>query len=289
MGVDEEAVARKFAALAPVWTSGSGACGWGWRRARPAMGASARWRAAGVLRPTVAKAVGEIDEPDEALPPGRVRRPGGGRKPAVEADPELAEAVEALVDLVSRGDPESPLRWTSKSTLELAEAVEALVDLVSRGDPESPLRWTSKSTLELAEALGDTEHEASHTLVGRLLRRLGYSLQAMAKTAESTQHPDRDAQFRYLTEQVNAYLAAAQAVVSVDTKKKELVGDYKNAGREWQPTGEPEPANVPDFPDPDVGKALPYGVYDVGADVGWVSVRTDHDTSAFAVQTLRPW
>jgi transposase len=191
-----------------------------------------------VVRPTVAKAVGEIDEPDEALPPGRVRRPGGGRKPAVQADPELAEAVEALVDLASRGDP------------------------------ESPLRWTSKSTLELAEALGDTEHEASHTLVGRLLRRLGYSLQAMAKTAESTQHPDRDAQFHYLTEQVNVYLAAAQAVVWVDTKKKELVGDYKNAGREWQPTGEPEPANVPDFPDSDVEKAIPYGVYDVGADVG---------------------
>jgi hypothetical protein len=111
----------------------------------------------------------------------------------------------------------------------------------------------------------------------------------MAKTAESTQHPDRDAQFRYLTEQVNAYLTVARAVVSVDTKKKELVGDYKNAGREWQPTGEPEPANVPDFPDSDVGKAIPYGVYDVGADVGWVSVGTDHDTSAFAVQTPRPW
>jgi hypothetical protein len=158
----------------------------------------------------------------------------------------------------------------------LVEALETLVDPVTRGDPESPLRWTSKSTRELADALAGQGYRVSHTTVGQLLRAAGYSLQAAAKTREETQHPDRDAQFRYLTGQVNAYIAAGDPVVSVDTKKKELVGNYKNAGREWQPKGEPVEVDVHDFPDPAVGKAIPYGVYDVGANTGWVSVGRDH-------------
>lgn len=207
-------------------------------------------------RPTVAKAVRELDEPAVAV--GRVRRPGGGRKPAVEVDPGLIAALQALVDPATRGDP------------------------------ESPLLWSSKSTRELADALAVDDHHASHTLVGRLLKQLGYSLQAMAKTTEGNQHPDRDAQFRYLASQVNTHRDTGQPVVSVDTKKKELVGMYKNAGQEWQPKGSPVDANVHDFIGPE-GKAIPYGVYDVEADAGWVSVGKDHDTSAFAVQTLRRW
>jgi hypothetical protein len=171
----------------------------------------------------------------------------------------------------------------------LVEALEALVDPATRGDPESPLRWTSKSTRELADALAGQGHRVSHTTVGQLLRAQGYSLQAAAKTREGAQHPDRDAQFRYLTGQVNAYLAAGDPVVSVDTKKKELVGRYKNPGREWQPKGEPVQVDVHDFPDPAIGKAIPYGVYDIAANTGWVSVGRDHDTAAFAVATLRSW
>ena len=216
-------------------------------------------RAAGVSEPTVSKALRELDEPGEVLPVGRARRPGGGRKPLTETDPTLIDALEALVDPATRGDP------------------------------ESPLRWSSKSTRELADALGEQGHRISHVSVGRLLRARGYSLQAAAKTREGKQHPDRDAQFRYLTGQVNDYLAAGDPVISVDTKKKELVGNYKNGGREWQPKGEPVEVDVHDFPDPAVGKAIPYGVYDVGANAGWVSVGKDHDTASFAVATLRSW
>jgi transposase len=222
-------------------------------------GISAVARAVGVSRPTVAKAVRELDTPGSAAPAGRVRRAGGGRKPVTETDPGLVAALEALVDPATRGDPESPLRWTSKSTRQLADALAA----------------------------GD--HRVSHTTVGALLRARGYSLQAAAKTREGRQHPDRDAQFRYLTGQVNAYLAAGDPVVSVDTKKKELVGNYKNAGREWQPQGQPVEVDVHDFPDPTVGKAIPYGVYDVAANTGWVTVGRDHDTAAFAVATLGSW
>jgi len=192
------------------------------------------------------------------LPVGRVRGAGAGRKPLTDTDPGLSAALEALVDPATRGDP------------------------------QSPLRWTSKSTRDLAAELGAQGHGASSWSVAKLLRRLGYSLQAATKTREGNQHPDRDAQFRYLAAQVQAFFSAGDPVVSVDTKKKELVGPYKNGGREWQPKGEPVEVNVHDFIG-EQGKAIPYGVYDVAADAGWVSVGTDHDTSAFAVQTLRRW
>jgi hypothetical protein len=167
--------------------------------------------------------------------------------------------------------------------------LDRLVEPVTRGDPESPLRWTCKSTPELAEALTAAGHPVSDDTVGRLLKQQGYRLQRTAKTLEGGQHPDRDAQFRYLNEQARTQLAAGQPVVSVDAKKKELVGSFANGGREWQPTGEPEQVNLHDFPDPTLGKAIPYGVYDGGANRGWVGVGTDHDTAAFAVQTLRRW
>jgi hypothetical protein len=239
------------------------------RQRRVVMGAEARAlgrggigavaRAAGVSEPTVSKAVRELAGAVEPVPGGRVRRPGGGRKLLTETDPGVVEALEALVDPATRGDP------------------------------ESPLRWTSKSTRELAGALAGEGHRISHVTVGALLRARGYSLQAAAKTREGKQHADRDEQFRYLTGQVNEHLAAGHPVVSVDTKKKELVGNYKNAGREWQPKGAPVEVDVHDFPDPAVGKAIPYGVYDVAANTGWVSVGKDHDTAAFAVATLRSW
>jgi len=260
METAEEVVASKFEAIAPylderqqrLWV-GVEARAWG------RGGISAIARATGMSRARVSRAVKELDGPAEALPAGRVRRPGAGRKPITETDPGLVEALETLVDPATRGDPESPLRWSSKSTRELADA------LVAQG------------------------HQVSHVSVGRLLRDNGYSLQAAAKTREGRQHPDRDEQFRYLTGQVNEYLVAGDPVISVDTKKKELVGNYKNGGREWQPKGEPVEVDVHDFPDPAVGKAIPYGVYDVGAHTGWVSVGKDHDTAAFAVATLRSW
>lgn len=253
----EDVVASKFAVIWPYLDERQKRLWLGVEaRALGRGGVSTVARATGVSRTTVTKAVKELDDPDEALPVGRVRRAGAGRKPLTETDPGLAEALEALVDPVTRGDP------------------------------ESPLRWSSKSTRDLANALTDAGHPASSWSVARLLRRLGYSLQVNVKTREGKQHPDRDAQFRYLAAQVNAYLEAGQPVVSVDTKKKELVGEYRNGGREWQPKGAPEPVNVHDFIGPE-GKAIPYGVYDV--DAGWVSVGRDHDTAAFAVQTLRRW
>jgi hypothetical protein len=159
----------------------------------------------------------------------------------------------------------------------------------TRGDPDSPLRWTCKSTRELAQALTAQGHPVSDDTVGRLLKQQGYRLQRTVKTSEGDQHPDRDAQFRYLNEQAQAQLAAGQPVMSVDAKKKELVGRFANGGAEWQPSGEPDQVNVHDFPDPKVGKAIPYGVYDLGRNSGWVGVGTDHDTAAFAVATLRRW
>jgi hypothetical protein len=217
-------------------------------------------RATGRSRTTLTRAVSELSAPPgEALPAGRVRRPGAGRKPVTETDPGLVEALEALVDPVTRGDPESPLRWTAKSTRTLA------TELSARRRPVSA--WT----------------------VAKLLKAAGYRLQAATKTREGRQHPDRDAQFRYLADTVSGFLAAGDPVVSVDTKKKELVGDFANKGREWQPSGQPERVRVHDFKDPELGKAIPYGVYDVAADAGWVSVGVDHDTAAFAVESLRRW
>jgi hypothetical protein len=218
-------------------------------------------RATGASRQTVHTGLAELEDPDVVgqLPVGRARRPGGGRRPLAERDPGLVAALEALVD------PDS------------------------RGDPESPLRWTSKSTRQLADALTAQGHPVSDDTVGKLLRAQRYTLQRTRKTLEGAQHPDRDAQFRYLNEQAKVHLAEGQPVVSVDTKKKELVGLYANGGVEWQPTGRPEDVKVHDFPDPELGKAIPYGVYDLGANRGWVSVGTDHDTAAFAVATLRRW
>jgi hypothetical protein len=213
--------------------------------------------ATGVHPDTVAKGVRELE--GGAEPSARVRAPGGGRKPATEADPELAPALRALVD------PET------------------------RGDRESPLVWTTKSTRNLADALTGAGHPVSDRTVARMLRAQGFSLQANAKVTEGRQHADRDAQFGYLNTQVIDHLAAGAPVLSVDTKKKELVGEFHNGGREYQPTGSPVRVNVHDFPDKELGKAIPYGIYDVAANSGWVSVGADHDTSAFAVETLRRW
>lgn len=214
-------------------------------------------QATGVHPDTVAKGVRELEGGVE--PSGRVRAPGGGRKPASETDPGLGPSLTALVA------PET------------------------RGDPESPLVWTTKSTKNLADALAADGHRVSDRTVARMLRAQGFSLQANAKVTEGGQHVDRDAQFGYLNAQLSEHLAAGAPVVSVDTKKKELVGEFKNGGREYQPTSSPVRVNVHDFPDPQLGKAIPYGIYDVAANTGWVSVGADHDTSAFAVQTLRRW
>jgi len=189
----------------------------------------------------------------------RIRAPGGGRKPLTSHDPALLRDLEALVEPVARGDPMSPLRWTCKSTRQLA------AELVRQG------------------------HQVSHQTVAELLHALDYSLQATRKTREGADHPDRDAQFAYINEQTHAYQQRGQPVISVDAKKKELVGDFKNGGREWQPAGHPEAVRVHDFLDRQLGKALPYGVYDVAANQGWVSVGIDHDTAAFAVATVQRW
>ena len=222
-------------------------------------GVSAVARATGASRSTVTAAVKELADPAaDAGTRGRVRRAGAGRPSVTATDPQLLAALEALVDPATRGDPMSPLRWTSKSTRTLAK------ELAGQG------------------------HAVAERTVAKLLHGAGYSLQAVRKTREGGTHPDRDAQFRYLSEQVNAHLRDGQPVVSVDTKKKELVGRYKNAGREWQPKGEPEQVEVYDFVG-EAGKAIPYGVYDLAANTAWVSVGRDHDTAAFAVATLRRW
>jgi len=213
--------------------------------------------ATGAHPDTVARGVREIEGQPE--PQRRVRAPGGGRKKLSETDPQLAEQLKALVD------PET------------------------RGDPMSLLVWTTKSTKNLADALTAGGHPVSDRTVARMLRAQGFSLQANTKVTEGRQHEDRDAQFRYLADQVAQHASAGQPVISVDAKKKELVGAFKNGGREYQPVGEPEQVNVHDFVDPELGKAIPYGIYDVSANTGWVTVGTDHDTSAFAVATLRSW
>ena len=214
--------------------------------------------ATGVAADTVRRGRAEADA-GTGPGAGRSRRSGGGRKRAEEHD------------------------------LELVSTLESLIDPQTRGDPMSPLRWTSKSIRVLTRALRERGHQVTAMVTRRLLRERGYSLQANAKTTEGGQHVDRDAQFAYLNEQARAHLATGDAVISVDTKKKELVGAYKNNGREWHPKGEPEQVKVPDFIDKELGKANPYGVYDVGANTGWVSVGTDHDTAAFAVNTIRTW
>ncbi len=211
--------------------------------------------ATGVHPDTIARGVAEA----QGQPEPRVRAPGGGRKKLAETDPALAAGLKRLVD------PET------------------------RGDPMSALVWTTKSTRHLAGALTAAGHVVSGRTVARMLAEQGFSLQGNAKVTEGRQHEDRDAQFRYLNDRVAAHVAAGQPVVSVDAKKKENVGDFENGGREYQPNGQPERVNVHDFMDKELGKALPYGIYDLSANAGWVSAGTDHDTSAFAVATLRTW
>jgi hypothetical protein len=254
----EESLAAKFPVLLPHLDE---------RQRRLYLGSEARSlghggveavaRAAGVSRQMVAVGAAELEAGGE--PPGRARRPGGGRKKLTVTDPGLKAALLGLVDPGSRGDPESPLRWTTKSTRNLAG------ELTRQG------------------------HRCGPDTVARLLKEEHFSLQGNAKTAEGAGHPDRDAQFRYINAQAREHLDAGQPVISVDAKKKENVGNFKNGGREWRPAGSPGRVNVHDFKDKELGKVTPYGVYDVTANAGWVSVGTDHDTAAFAVQTVRTW
>lgn len=213
--------------------------------------------AAGISRNTVIAGAKELSEGPTLS--ARVRRPGAGPKRKIDLDPDLLVALNDLVE------PES------------------------RGDPMSPLRWTLKSTRALAAELTGMGHKVGANLVGDLLRYLGFSLQANAKVTEGAQHADRDAQFRYINDQAAEHLAARQPVISVDCKKKELVGDYANGGREWEPAGNPTRVGVHDFPDPEMGKAIPYGVYDIANNEGWVNVGDDHDTPAFAVASIARW
>lgn len=217
-------------------------------------------RATGISRSTITRGIREVESgASDELPPERTRRPGGGRKRATEKDRTLLDDLDALVEPMTLGDPDSPLRWTSKSVRNLADELRAM------------------------------GHDVSYRLVARLLGESGYSLQANRKTREGSQHVDRDAQFRYIAQRVRRQLRDRQPAISVDTKKKELVGDFKNPGREWRPKGRPEPVRVHDFLIPDQGKAIPYGVYDLSRDEGWVSVGIDHDTASFAVNAVRRW
>ncbi|MGH9669055.1 MAG: ISAzo13 family transposase, partial [Terriglobales bacterium] len=217
--------------------------------------------ATGMSRSTIRAGVREMARKAgaEALPRGRLRRPGGGRKRVTEKQPGLLAALEKLVDPATRGDPMSPLRWTSKSVVKLAAALQTQGFKVG---PDS---------------------------VAALLKDMNYSLQANRKTLEGTARPDRDAQFQYIAGRSAEFMAAGQPVISVDTKKKEKVGPFKNAGREYPPKGSPEPVKTHDFKDPELGKVIPHGVYDPVANVGWVSVGIDHDTAEFAVESLRRW
>jgi DNA-binding phage protein len=221
-------------------------------------GIAAVSRATGVARSTIGRGLKDLAAP-ERIPAGRVRRAGGGRKALTQTDPTLLSDLEALVE------PDS------------------------RGDPMSPLRWTCKSLRTLASQLGALGHKISHTVVGELLKAKGFSLHANRKTEEGSDHPDRDAQFAVINQATKEALAERRPVVSVDTKKKELVGDFKNAGREWRPKGDFEAVRVHDFLIKELGRAVPYGVYDLAANEGWVSVGVDNDTAAFAVQTIRRW
>jgi hypothetical protein len=221
-------------------------------------GVSAVARATGMARQVIRRGVAELQEAP-VHPPSRIRRPGGGRKKAVVRDATLQHDLERLVEPVTRGDPESPLRWTCKSVRKLVAELERM------------------------------GHRANRQTIAEILDDLGYSLQANRKTREGASHPDRNAQFEHINRRVKWYLTRKQPVISVDTKKKELVGDFKNGGREWRPQGNPEKVRVHDFVIRGVGRASPYGVYDVGRKAGWVNVGVDHDTAAFAVESIRGW
>lgn len=259
MEIDERVLSAKFDTILPHLDE---------RQRRLVLGAEARWlghggislvaRAAGVSRVTVTTGVDQLDAGTDATP-GRSRRAGGGRKTLTETDPDLLKALDALVE------PET------------------------RGDPMTRLRWTTKSTRKLADELCKQGRQISHHSVGRLLSGpLGYSLQGNAKTIEGSAHPDRDGQFQYINTQVRTALAGQHPVISVDAKKKELVGEYANQGQSWRPAGQPTRVLDHDFPG-EQGKAVPYGIYDLSADNGWVSVGNDGDTAQFAVETIRRW
>ena len=215
-------------------------------------------RVTGLARRTIYRGLHDIRN-NHSTEPGRVRKKGAGRKKKTLDDPSLL-----------------PDR-------------KRLVEPTTRGDPTQPLLWTCRSLRNLAKALADKGHKVSPTLVGNLLREIGYSLQANRKTKEGTQHIDRESQFRYINEQAKAFLRAGQPVISVDTKKKELVGNFRNNGREWRPQGQPEDVEIHDFIDPKLSRAVPFGVYDIHNNTGWVSVGTDHDTASFAVNAVRRW
>jgi hypothetical protein len=219
--------------------------------------------ATGLSRPMIRRGIRELADTvpsqSEEKEPAGIRRAGGGRHRLSVSDPTLVHDLENLVDPVTRGDP------------------------------MSPLRWTCKSTRHLAEALADLGHAVSHQTVARILTDLDYSLQANRKTEEGQEHPDRNAQFEHINQKVRSFQRRGQAVVSVDTKKKELVGNYRNAGEEWQPKGRPQRVKSKDFPDKELGKVAPYGVYDLSENEGWVSVGITHDTAEFAVQSVRRW
>jgi len=258
-----QSVRRKFAALRPVlderarrqWAAAEAIeLGWG--------GISTVAEATGISRVTITHGIEEVQarrgSAEEELST-RIRRPGGGRKQLIETDPELMQALESLVDPVTRGDP------------------------------MSPLRWTCKGTHKLSEELRRQKHPVGPRTVASLLRHAGYSLQANRKTREGKQHPDRNAQFEYINSQVERFQKQRKPTISIDTKKKELVGDFANGGREWQPQGSPEEVRVHDFKDKELGKAIPYGIYDMIHNEGWVSVGIDHDTAKFAARSICRW
>jgi Rhodopirellula transposase DDE domain len=257
--IDSSPIRERFAALSRHLSEGDRRL-WAASEARAAGygGIAAVSAATGIAASTIGRGLKELASAD-TLDVGRVRRRGGGRQPLVKKDATL------LADLL------------------------ALVDPSARGDPMSPLRWTCKSLSQLAAALAAKGHRVGRTVVGELLHQQKFSLQANRKTREGDSHPDRDAQFVHINDTVAAALAAGEPVISVDTKKKELVGDFKNAGREWRPAGQPQDVRVHDFLIKELGRAVPYGVYDLADDAGWVSVGMDHDTSAFAVQSIRRW
>lgn len=256
---DHAEIKARYEALRPllderarrlVVAAESQAAGWG--------GISAVSRATGVSRQVIRQGVAELKEP-ATVAPSRIRRAGGGRKKAVDTDPSFKTDLEELLESTTRGDP------------------------------EAPLRWTCKSIRNLTAELNRMNHGVSHQVVADLLHELGYSLQANSKTKEGTSHPDRNAQFEHLNGKVKWCLSRKEPVISVDTKKKELVGEFKNGGRELRPKGDPEKVHVHDFLDKELGRATPYGIYDIGRNSGWVSVGVDHDTAEFAVESIRRW
>ena len=259
--IDHAAIKLRYAALEPVLDER------GRRRFAAAEalaagrgGVAAVSQITGMARSTIGRGLAELrGEGAPVAAPGRVRRPGGGRKALVVKDPTLLEDLKKLVEPATRGDPMAPLLWTSKSLRHLTAELRKL------------------------------RHRVGHNVVAKLLCKMGYSLQANRKTREGTSHPDRDAQFGYINDQVKQALAAGQPAISVDTKKKELVGDFKNGGREYRPKGQPEAVRVHDFKIPELGRAVPYGVYDIANNAGWVSVGIDHDTASFAVNAIRSW